>query len=113
MALGKSLVRRATKSTPLARALMAAEVAVIAGRHLGRLSGAERRRLLELLAIAARRRGHLSVRERRDLTILTAKLEPRLLLGTAVRRVSPVPIPARLLYGRRGSAARRASRARD
>jgi hypothetical protein len=112
MALGASLVKRASKGTPLARALMAGEVALIAGRHISRLNGSERRRLIELLAIGARRRGRLTAKERRDLTMLTAKLEPRLLLGTAVRRVSPVPIPARVLYGRRGSAARRAARSR-
>ena len=112
MPLATSIVKRASKSTPLARVVLAGEVALIAGRHLGRLSGAERRRLFELLALWARRRGHLTARERRDLTILTAKLEPRLLLGSAVRRVSPVPIPARVLYGRRGSPARRAARKR-
>jgi hypothetical protein len=112
MAVGTSLVRRASKTTPFARALLAAEVALIAGRHLGRLTGPERRRLLELMAAGARRRGHLTPRERAELTMLTAKLEPRLLLGSAVRKVSPVPIPSRLLYGRRGSPARRAARAR-
>jgi hypothetical protein len=111
MSLGGSLVKTASKKTPLGRALMLGEVALIAGRHISHLSGPERRRLLELLAISARRRGHLTTRERRDLSFLLARLEPRLLVGTAVRRVSPVPIPARLLYGRRGSPARRAARA--
>ncbi len=110
MAFGMTVLRRVSKSTPLARALLAGEVALIAGRHLGRLSGEERRRLVVLLGTAARHRGHLGPRERRELALITAKLEPRLLLGSAVRRVSPVPIPARVLYGRKGSPARRAAR---
>jgi hypothetical protein len=33
---------------------------------------------------------------------LVAKLEPRLLIGEAVERLSPVPLPQRLVYGGRG-----------
>ena len=110
MAFGTKILRRASKSTPWGRGLLAAEVALIAGRHFGRLTGEERRRLLALLGSAASHRGHLDARERGELAFLTAKLEPRLFLGTAVRRVSPVPIPARVLYGPKNSPARRASR---
>lgn len=51
---------------------------------------------------------HLSERVagRSAVTGFLARLEPRLLMVSAVRRFSPVPLPKRLLYGRRGSAAR-------
>jgi hypothetical protein len=39
--------------------------------------------------------------ERQELQDLVAKLEPRLLAGEAVDRLSPVPLPQRLVYGRR------------
>jgi hypothetical protein len=104
----RSLIKRVGRGAPVGRLLLAADVAILAGRHLGRLSAAERRRLLLLAGTAARRRGTLAPRERAELARLVAKVEPRLLLGTAVRRLSPVPLPARMLYGRRGSPARRA-----
>jgi hypothetical protein len=50
----------------------------------------------------------LTTPERRELQWLFARLEPRLFLGTALGRLSPVPLPKRLLYGRRGSVARAA-----
>jgi hypothetical protein len=110
MAFGRSILRRASKTTPLGRGLLAAEVALIAGRHVGRLSGEERRRLVVLLGEAAGHRGHLEPADRRELACILAKLQPRLFVGTAVRRVSPVPIPARVLYGRKDNPARRAAR---
>ena len=39
--------------------------------------------------------------ERDELTDLVAKMEPRLLAGHAVDKLSPVPIPRRLVYGPR------------
>lgn len=83
------------------RALVVAELALIAWRHLVRLDGRERRRLAGLLGVAIRRGGRLTLRERLELRVLLVKLEPRLMVGTAVSRVSPVPLPARLLYGPR------------
>jgi hypothetical protein len=81
--------------------LVAGEVAVMLGKHLALLDARERRRLLALLAAGARRRGALRASERVELMALVAKLEPRLLFGSAARRLSPVPLPRRLLYGRR------------
>jgi hypothetical protein len=45
--------------------------------------------------------------------MLLARLEPRLFVGTAVKRLSPVPLPKRLLYGPRKGAARAALVARN
>jgi hypothetical protein len=101
-------VKRLSRGVPVARLLLIAEVAFLAPRHLSKLGPAQRRRLFTLLVRARGRPRSLTGAERREFGYLVARLEPRLLLGTAVRRVSPVPVPKRLLYGRRGSAARSA-----
>lgn len=106
-------VKRVSRGVPLARLLLVAEVAMIAGRHLGRLDAAQRRRLLVLLVRARGRPRSLSAREQVELGALVARLEPRLFFGTAVRRLSPVPLPKRLLYGRRSSAGRAALKRGD
>jgi hypothetical protein len=106
--LRSAWVKRLTRGVPVARLLLVAEVAILACRHLSKLDPAQRRRLFTLLVRARGRPRSLRAAERRELLCLVARLEPRLLLGTAVRRVSPVPVPKRLLYGRRGSAARAA-----
>lgn len=101
-------VKRASHGVPAARVLLLADVALLAAHHLTRLDSTERSRLGSLL-LRTRGRPHLlSTAERRQLLFLFARLEPRLFLGTAVRRLSPMPMPKRLLYGRRGSPARAA-----
>jgi hypothetical protein len=101
-------VKRLSGGVPVARLLLVAEVAILARRHLTKLDSMQRRRLLTLLVRARGRPRSLSASERREFLYLVARFEPRLLLGTAVRRLSPVPLPKRMLYGRRGSAARAA-----
>jgi hypothetical protein len=81
--------------------LAAAEIAMLARDHVMFLEPGERRRLLELIRIGRGRRRNLSEPERDELTDLVAKLEPRLLAGHAVYKLSPVPIPRRLVYGSR------------
>ena len=93
---------------PIARLLAVAQVALMAGRQLARLDAHERRRLLALVRKARGRPRALSAAERLELARIVAKLEPRLFLGLAVKRLSPLPLPKRLLFGKRGSAARRA-----
>lgn len=93
---------------PVARLLLVGEVALLAGHHLARLNRAERSRLVSLLLRTRGRPGLLNAAERRELLILFARLEPRLFFGTAIRRLSPMPMPKRLLYGRRGSPTRAA-----
>jgi hypothetical protein len=101
-------VKRVSHGVPVARLLLLAEVALLAGHHLTCLDSAERSRLFSLLRRTRGRPGLLTTAERRELLILFARLEPRLFLGTAVRQLSPMPMPKRLLYGRRGSPARAA-----
>ena len=92
---------------PVARLLLLGEVALTARRHIALLNRSDRRRLVALLARARARPGRLTAGEHAELMGLLAKLQPRRFFGTAVRRLSPVPLPKRLLYGPRGSAARR------
>ena len=98
---GAKTAGRATKLVPSARLLVIGELALMTGRQLQRLDGGERQRLLALVLGAARRRGRLDADERDELSALVGKLEPRLLLGDAVVRFSPIPLPKRLLYGPR------------
>jgi hypothetical protein len=85
---------------PMLKLLSAAEVALLARDHLARLTPAERRRLVALVRTGRGRRSHLTPKEREELEGLVVKLAPRQLMGDAVNRISPVPLPRRLLYGR-------------
>jgi hypothetical protein len=86
---------------PVLKLLAAAEIALLAHDHVIRLNRQERHRLFELVRIGRGRRRNLSDAEREELTVLIAKMEPRLLAGHAVERLSPLPLPRRLVYGRR------------
>lgn len=89
------------RRVPVLRLLAAAEVALLAREHVMRLSRHERRRLVELIRIGRGRRRNLSEAERDELAALIAKVEPRLLVGHAVQKLSPIPLPRRLVYGSR------------
>ena len=106
--LNSSLPKRLGRGLPIARLLLVGQVALMAGQHLSRIDGRERRRLATLVGRSRGRLSSLSAAERRELALIVAKLEPHLFMGTALRRLSPVPLPKRLLYGPRDSAARRA-----
>lgn len=98
---------RATRSVPglrrvpVLKLLAIAEIAMLARDHVTRLEGHERRRLVQLIRIGRGRRRNLTEPERDELVELVAKMEPRVLAGQAVDRLSPVPIPRRLVYGPR------------
>jgi hypothetical protein len=89
------------RRVPVLKLISIAEVGMLARQHLLRLTPAERRRLVGLLRVARGRPRNLSQAQRQELAELVAKLEPRLLAGEAVNRLSPVPLPKRI---RRGSA---------
>jgi hypothetical protein len=95
-------IKRLTRGVPVMGLLSAAEVAMLAKGHLAKLDGAERRRLLELVVRARGRRGTLSEAERDELSSLVAKLEPRAFAGSAAEKLSPLPVPERVLYGSKG-----------
>jgi hypothetical protein len=92
------------KRVPVAKLLAAAEIALLARDHIMRLNREERRRLIELVRIGRGRRRNLSEAEREELAMLVARVEPRLLAGLAVEKLSPVPLPRRLVHGPRRSA---------
>jgi hypothetical protein len=86
---------------PAAKLLAAGEVAMLARQHISRLTPDERRRLYELVRSGRGRPSNLSAQERSELSVLIAKVEPRVFAGEAVERLSPVPLPRRLVYGNR------------
>jgi hypothetical protein len=79
--------------------LAAAELALLARDHVTRLSSDERRRLVVLVRVGRGRRSRLTEDERDELEGLLAKLQPRRLVGEAIDRLSPVPLPNRLVFG--------------
>ena len=90
-----------TKAVPLARLLAAGQVLMLARSHWHRLEPHERGRLLSLV-----RRGRgvgrgLSVAERAELSRLIVKADPRLFTGLMAQRFLPVPLPRRVVRGKR------------
>lgn len=86
---------------PVLKLVSVAEIGLLARDHVQRLTPAERRRLLALMRIARGRPSRLARSERDELAGLVAKLEPRLLAGEAIDRISPVPLPRRVVRGPR------------
>jgi hypothetical protein len=86
---------------PVVRLLFLAEVAMMARQHLMRLEPAERRRLAELVRRGRGRSSNLPPDEADELRELVARLEPRVLAGETLLRVSPVPLPRRMVVGSR------------
>jgi hypothetical protein len=89
---------------PVVKLLSAAEVALLAREHLMRLTPSERRRIVTLVRVGRGRRARLTESESDELEALLTKLEPRLLVGEAVDKLSPLPLPRRLVYGPRHDA---------
>jgi hypothetical protein len=87
------------KRVPMLKLLVAAEVMLLARDHVMWLSPQERRRLLQLVVLGRGRRRNLTEGERLELAMLIAKMEPRLFAGATVEKLSPLPLPRRLLYG--------------
>ena len=83
--------------------LAIAEVALLARSHVSRLDPDERWRLLGLVRKGRGRQSRLSPDERDELQRLVAKTEPRLFAGLTADKLSPVPLPRRLVHGPRRS----------
>jgi hypothetical protein len=99
--LGKASERvPGLRRIPVVKLISAAELAMLARDHVARLSPPERRRLVVLVRVGRGRRARLTDDERDELEGLLAKLQPRLLVGEAIDRLSPVPLPRRLVFGR-------------
>jgi hypothetical protein len=78
---------------PVMRLLILGEVVLLARTHIERLTPKERRRLVVLMRTARGRPSTLSSREHDELQSLIQKAEPRMFVGEAVERLSPVPLP--------------------
>jgi hypothetical protein len=82
---------------PFFKILAFGQIALLARRHLQRLSPAERKRLTDLVRHGLK----LSPQERKELTSLLGKLEPRAFAAGAADAFSPLPLPRRLAGRRR------------
>ena len=91
---------------PIFRLLAIAEIALLARDHLGRLEPAERRRLVELVRKGRGRGRNLPAAEREELAMLVAKVDPRRFGWVAADKLSPVPLPKRLVGGAKPPAER-------
>lgn len=89
------------KLIPMARLLAAARVLMLARQHWHKLEPVERRRVITLMRVAGGRRGRLTPGERLELAGLIAKADPRLFAGLVAQRFSPVPLPGRVVRGRK------------
>jgi len=104
------VVKRISRGLPIVQVWTLSQLAVLARRHVAQLPPHERRRLATLVAKGRGRPSRLSDPEAAELRRLVAKLEPRLFAGNAVTRLSPLPVPKRILYGSRKNPARAAAR---
>lgn len=86
---------------PVLQLLAVGELALIARDHLRRLSPGERRRLATLVRVGRGRPSRLTAAEQAEMRSLLDKLDARRLAGETVHRISPVPLPGRVLYGPR------------
>ena len=86
---------------PVFKLLAIGEIALLARTHAVRLEPAERRRLIELVRKGRGRTGRLSEQERDELRDLVARTEPRLFAGLAADKLSPLPLPRRIVEGKR------------
>jgi hypothetical protein len=87
------------KRLPVFKLIAIGEIALLARTHVAKLDSAERRRLVELVREGRGRPSKLSATEREELQKLVAKAEPRLFAGAVADKLSPVPLPRRLVRG--------------
>ncbi len=92
---------KTAKIIPLARLVAAGQIVLLARQHWHKLEPLERRRLIGLVRRGRGRPRNLSSRDRAELARLVAKADPRLFAGLVAQRFSPVPLPHRLVRGRR------------
>ena len=86
---------RTVRHIPLFKLIAILQLALLARRHLGALTSADRRRAAQLI----RHSRHLTPAERHELIGLASKLEPRAFAGAVAHKMSPVPLP-RAITGR-------------
>jgi hypothetical protein len=94
-------VGKMARLIPLAKLLAAAEILMLARRHWHLLEPDERRRVIALVGHTHGRRRNLSQGDREELAQLIHKADPRLFAGLVAQRFSPVPLPGRVVRGKR------------
>jgi hypothetical protein len=94
-------ITKLAKAIPLARLVVAGKIVLLARQHWHRLEPAERRRLISLVRRGHGRPRNLSDEDRTELARLIQKADPWLFTLLVAQRFSPVPIPGRVLRGRR------------
>lgn len=82
---------RMIRRLPFFKLVAVVQLALLARRHLGALTAAERKRMAEL----ARHPRRLTPAQRTELRDLALKLEPRAFAGAAADHLSPLPLPRR------------------
>ena len=97
----RGTIRKLARLISVAKLVAAAQILILAREHWHRLEPDERRRVMALVRQAHGRRRNLSRRDREELARLIAKADPRLFAGLVAERFSPVPLPARLVRGKR------------
>ena len=83
---------RTIRHLPFFKIVAVLQIALLARRHMGALSPADRRRAADLV----RRTRHLTPAERHELINLAMKLEPHAFAGAVASKMSPVPLPKKL-----------------
>jgi hypothetical protein len=92
---------KTAKAIPLARLVVAGKIVLLARDHWHRLEPTERRRLITLVRRGHGRPRNLSPGDRDELARLIQKADPWLFARLVAQRFSPVPLPSRLVRGRR------------
>jgi hypothetical protein len=89
------------KRLPVMKVLSVGEIILLARTHLTKLDPGERARFVNLMRKARGRPRNLSAKERAELSALVAKADPRLFAGMVADKLSPVPLPRRIVQGKR------------
>ena len=86
---------------PVFKLVAAAEIALLARNHIAKLTPGERQRALALIRKGRGLGRNLPDAERQELAALVEKAELRRFGGIAADKLSPVPLPRRIVEGRR------------
>jgi hypothetical protein len=86
---------------PLARLVLAGKIVLLARQHWLRLEPGERRRLISLVRQGRGWPRNLSPGDRAELARLIQKADPWLFAKLVAQRFSPLPVPNRMVRGRR------------
>jgi hypothetical protein len=89
------------KRLPVMKLLAIGEIALLVRAHASLLEADERRRLVALVRKGRGRARNLTPDEREELAGLVAKAEPRRFAGLVADKLSPVPLPRRVVEGPR------------